>query len=121
MTMLEAMPQTHRIRRQLSASNALVVAAAAFLIIVVLAAILAPLIAPYSPYTTSLSEALLPPGSPGHILGTDATGRDTLSRLIYGARLSLIAPLGVVLLSTIAGTALGAMSGKDQQQTRNQH
>lgn len=112
MTMLEAMPQTHRIRRQLSASNALVVAAAAFLIIVVLAAILAPLIAPYSPYTTSLSEALLPPGSPGHILGTDATGRDTLSRLIYGARLSLIAPLGVVLLSTIAGTALGLLAAR---------
>lgn len=112
MTMLESVPQARRLRRQLSASNGLVIAAGAFLILVILAAILAPLIAPYSPYTTSLSDALLPPGSPGHILGTDSTGRDTLSRLIYGARLSLLAPLGVVLLSTTAGTALGLLAAR---------
>lgn len=112
MTMLESVPQARRLRRQLSASNGLVIAAGTFLILVILAAILAPLIAPYSPYTTSLSDALLPPGSPGHILGTDSTGRDTLSRLIYGARLSLLAPLGVVLLSTTAGTALGLLAAR---------
>lgn len=112
MTMLESVPQVRRIRRRLSASNGLVAAAATLLGLVVVAATFAPVFAPYSPYATSLSDALLPPGSPGHLLGTDSTGRDTLSRLIYGARLSLLAPLGVVLISTVAGVTLGLVAAR---------
>lgn len=90
----------------------LVVVAAGFLGVVILAAALADVLAPYSPDATSLVDALLAPGSPGHLLGTDSTGRDVLSRLLFGARLSLLAPLGVVALSTVAGIAVGLAAAR---------
>ncbi|MFG2948383.1 ABC transporter permease [Streptomyces adustus] len=77
-----------------------------------LTALLAPVLAPHSPDATNLLDALLPPGSPGHLLGTDSTGRDVLSRLLYGARLSLLAPLGVVLLSGLLGTTIGLLAAR---------
>ncbi len=64
------------------------------LIILVLIAIFAPYIAPYDPAKGSVIRRLKPIGTPGYILGTDELGRDMLSRLIYGARLSLI--MGVI-------------------------
>ena len=88
----------------------------AILTIMVLAAIFAPLIAPDSPRIGSLSEKLLPPawmeeGKISHLLGTDQQGRDVLSRLIYGARISLsVAALAVFFAGTI-GTAIGVVSG----------
>jgi peptide/nickel transport system permease protein len=96
--------------RRLAGNNVMVVISAAFLAVVIVVAVFAPVVAPHSPYETSLLDSLLPPGSAGHLLGTDSTGRDTLSRVMYGARLSLIAPLGVVLLSGIAGTLLGLVA-----------
>ncbi|HEX2316728.1 MAG TPA: ABC transporter permease [Thermomonospora sp.] len=86
--------------------------AVAFLLVVALAGLLAPLLAPHPPDATSLSDSLLPPGSRDHWLGTDATGRDVLSRLMYGARLSLLAPLGVVLLSGLLGTTIGLIAAR---------
>ncbi|MQY09443.1 ABC transporter permease [Actinomadura macrotermitis] len=88
------------------------VLAAAFLLAVTLTGLLAPVLAPRSPDATSLLDSLAPPGTAGHLLGTDSTGRDVLSRLMYGARLSLIAPLGVVLLSGTAGTVLGLLAAR---------
>ena len=70
----------------------------------------APLIAPYDPNAVDLSDALAPPSS-AHPLGTDASGRDILSRLIYGTRLSLLGPLLVVALSTLVGVPLGLLGG----------
>ncbi|GAA2616147.1 ABC transporter permease [Actinomadura fulvescens] len=75
-------------------------------------AVLAPVLAPHSPEATSLLDSLAPPGTEGHWLGTDSVGRDLLSRLMYGARLSLLAPLAVVLLSGLLGTAIGLLAAR---------
>ena len=57
--------------------------------VVVLAAIFAPLLTPVDPYFQDYAAVLQAPGSPGHLLGTDAFGRDQLSRMLFGARISL--------------------------------
>ena len=72
----------------------------------VLGAVLAPLIAPYSPAATDLAARLAPP-SRLHWFGTDALGRDVLSRTIYGARVSIMVGVLTVGISAVAGTALG--------------
>ncbi|WP_406195029.1 ABC transporter permease [Kitasatospora sp. NBC_01560] len=77
-----------------------------FVVLVVLAALLAPWIAPADPNAVDLGNALAGP-SGDHLLGVDASGRDTLSRLVTGARTSLLGPLGVVAFSTLAGVAVG--------------
>lgn len=76
----------------------------------VLAALLAPLVAPYSPVEQRLSERLSPP-SARHLFGTDELGRDVFSRVLYGARISLPIGFGVVALTALLGTALGAVAG----------
>lgn len=83
---------------------------------VLLLAAFAPLIAPYAPDLTDNSVFLVPPawqagGSAVHLLGTDAIGRDILSRLIFGARLSLLIGIAVVTLSVMVGTVLGLLAG----------
>ena len=90
----------------------------AFVIIVVLVlvAVLAPLLAPHSPTEQSLPDKLRPPawqqgGSAQHLLGTDLLGRDVLSRLIYGARVSLTVALAALLAGGGVGLALGIVSG----------
>lgn len=85
-------------------------------VLVLLLAALAPLVAPYAPDLTDSSVFLRPPawqagGSSAHWLGTDAIGRDILSRLIFGARLSLAIGLAVVALSVLTGTVLGLTAG----------
>ncbi len=90
-----------------------VVSGAAIVLILIVAGALAPWIAPYDPNAQNLALALKPPqwllGS--HVLGTDAVGRDILSRLFYGARVSLIIAVTVVLISGVVGVGLGAISG----------
>ena len=83
---------------------------------VILVALLAPLLAPHDPYQQDLLKRLIPPvwdsrGSWEHILGTDHLGRDYLSRLIYGARISLLIGIGAALISGIIGTIMGVMAG----------
>jgi ABC-type dipeptide/oligopeptide/nickel transport system permease subunit len=75
-----------------------------------LAAILAPLIAPYDPDQVDLSAVHAGP-SAAHWLGTDALGRDLLSRLVFGARTALLGPLLVVVSSTVLGILLGLLAG----------
>lgn len=81
------------------------------LAVVVMAALLAPLLATNDPSATDLSAILVPPGTPGHLLGTDPSGRDIAARLLYGARISLLAPLAVVTVATVAGTSIGLLAG----------
>lgn len=83
-----------------------------FVIIVafLLAAILAPLLTPYSPYEQNLKETLKGP-SRLHLLGTDNLGRDILTRLLYGARISFITSIMSGIWGAVAGTALGLISG----------
>jgi peptide/nickel transport system permease protein len=76
----------------------------------VVLAVLAPWLAPHDPNAVDLGSALSGP-SAAHPLGADSAGRDTLSRLLIGARTSLLGPLGVVLFSTVAGVAVGAAAG----------
>jgi len=71
----------------------------------------APLISPYSPIGGSLQERLKPPASKGHLLGTDTLGRDLLSRIIYGARVSMAVGVTSVLIAGLFGTLLGLISG----------
>ena len=81
------------------------------LMLIILAAIFAPLIAPHDPYRTSMARRLIAPGDARHWLGTDELGRDLLSRLIYGGRLSLFTGFTPVLLATLIGGALGVIAG----------
>ncbi len=96
--------------------NAGAVAGLAVIVLVVLAAILAPVLAPYDP-TEQFRDALLKPpawsegGSWAYPLGTDAVGRDILSRIIYGARFSLMIGLIVIVLSLSIGVVLGLVAG----------
>jgi peptide/nickel transport system permease protein len=84
--------------------------------IVCVMALAAPWLSPYDPYDQDLTRRLVPPvwyakGGWDHILGTDNLGRDYLSRVIYGARISLLIGVAVMLISGIIGTALGLVAG----------
>jgi peptide/nickel transport system permease protein len=88
---------------------------AVVLLVLIVGAIFAPQIAPYDPLQTTLSARLAPPafagGSGAHLLGTDKLGRDVLSRIIFGARVSLSVSLLVILITGSVGTALGILGG----------
>lgn len=83
--------------------------------LIVVAAILAPWISPHDPTSQTLSNRLQPPiffgGTAEHILGTDQLGRDLLSRLLQGARLSISVALAVVAIAGVFGVALGLLAG----------
>lgn len=86
------------------------------LLLLLLTAIFAEVLAPYSPTKIALPKRLLPPffvhgGSKAHILGTDMLGRDILSRVIFGARVSLSVSLLVIFITSSFGTILGIISG----------
>jgi peptide/nickel transport system permease protein len=78
--------------------------------LLVISAIFAPWLAPYDPYNGDPADSLLPP-STKYLLGTDIQGRDTLSRLIYGARTALIVGFLTTISAAIAGTILGLIAG----------
>jgi peptide/nickel transport system permease protein len=82
----------------------------ALIIVVALAAIFAPLLAPHDPLEQDILDRLKPP-SADHLLGTDYFGRDTLSRLLYGARVSLIIGVGATLIAMAFGTTIGMLAG----------
>jgi peptide/nickel transport system permease protein len=103
-------------RRRLFGSGLKIGLGGAIVLLVVLAAILAPVVAPYDPYVQSLGQRLKPPewlarGVSGHWLGTDNYGRDLASRLIYGSRLSILVGVSSMLLSCIVGCAAGLLAG----------
>ena len=75
----------------------------------ILIAVAAPLLAPYAPNAVELSTRLLPP-SAGHWLGTDELGRDVFSRLLYGARISLVTGVVVVAVGAAIGTLIGGVA-----------
>jgi len=86
------------------------------IVVLILLALFADFVAPHSPILTNNAAFLKPPfwqqsGSIAYPLGTDAIGRDILSRLIHGARLSLLIGIAVVTLSVISGTILGLVAG----------
>lgn len=84
-------------------------------LVVLLAIVGSALLAPYlhlpNPAEGSLIDRLRPPGTPGHILGTDELGRDMLSRLVWGGRVSLIVGFAAVSFAALIGVTLGLISG----------
>ncbi|UIJ70346.1 ABC transporter permease [Aurantimonas sp. HBX-1] len=101
--------------RRLRRNPTFVLGAAVF-VLILLVAIFAPLLAPYDPYSQSMSNRVVPPvwmdrGSWEHVLGTDGLGRDYLSRIIYGARISLLIAIFTVITSGLIGTTLGVLAG----------
>ncbi|MDX6236233.1 MAG: peptide/nickel transport system permease protein [Kribbellaceae bacterium] len=98
-------------RRRTGRPNGTLVVGLVLLALLVLAAICAPLITSADPIAQDLTKALLPPGSPGHLLGTDRLGRDVLARLLYGARVDL--RVGVLAVATpfVLGSLLGLLAG----------
>jgi ABC-type dipeptide/oligopeptide/nickel transport system permease subunit len=97
--------------RRATGGSWLVGIAIAALAAFVLAGIFAPWIAPHDPNAQDLTARLLPPLSPDHLLGTDLLGRDVLSRLIHGARVSLLIGVAAVVLSGTVGVVVGVISG----------
>ena len=98
-----------------SRNKGAVIGLAVFLVILFLA-VFAPFVSPHSPSVQNRELLLMPPvfaegGNWGHVLGTDAVGRDILSRLIYGARFSLFIGLVVVTLSVVSGVLIGLVAG----------
>ena len=81
------------------------------ILLIALSAIFAPLLAPFDPLKTSMAYRLKPVGFRSFLLGTDELGRDMLSRLVYGGRMSLLMGLTPVVLATIVGGTLGVVAG----------
>ncbi|MEP7325170.1 MAG: ABC transporter permease [Gemmatimonadota bacterium] len=79
--------------------------------LVVVAAILAPVVAPYNPLVGNLKDAYLTPPGIHHLLGTDSQGRDVLSRVVYGARISLAVGVVSQTVAVLLGVTLGLLSG----------
>ena len=96
--------------------NPAAIAGALVLLVIVGAAVFAPYVAPHEPTRQSLIRRFTPPvwtagGKPGYVLGTDQVGRDILSRMIHGARVSLLVGVAAVAVSLVVGVTLGLLSG----------
>jgi peptide/nickel transport system permease protein len=102
--------QRSRVLRRLR-RNPLAVASVTVLAVAVVVALLAPWLAPYAPEQTDFSNTLAPPGTPGHLLGTDDLGRDVLSRIILGVRASLQVAVLAVATALAIGVPLGLVAG----------
>lgn len=79
--------------------------------VVILLALLAPVLPIPAPTATSFGDRLLPPLSPGHLLGTDQLGRDVFSRIIWGARVSLVIGAVAAVIAATAGSLIGLVAG----------
>lgn len=93
------------------ARNKLALTGSIIALLFMLAAIFGPLLAPHDYAKQSLSDAHLLPFSEGHLLGTDQLGRDTLSRLLTGIRISVGVGLGTTIISLVIGSVVGMVSG----------
>jgi peptide/nickel transport system permease protein/dipeptide transport system permease protein len=117
-TSLNAADSRHPLRDQLEQlwRNKTAVAGLVIVVVFFLTALFAPFLSPHDPIATSLYDQLKPPvwhatGTWKNILGTDDLGRDILSRLIYGARVSLLVAVSSVGLAFVVGTLLGSIAG----------
>jgi ABC-type dipeptide/oligopeptide/nickel transport system permease subunit len=105
----EASRQARVIRRL--RRNPLAVISFSVLVLATFVAVLAPWLAPYAPEQTDFANTFSPPGTAGHLLGTDDLGRDVLSRIILGSRASLEVGMLAVATALLIGVPLGLASG----------
>lgn len=107
---------SRRMRRPRWMGHAGLILGSTIVLVCVLMALLAPLISPHDPYAQDLVSRFIPPvwhesGSWEHVLGTDHLGRDYLTRLLYGAQISLVIGIGTAIVSGIIGTTIGVAAG----------
>jgi peptide/nickel transport system permease protein len=98
------------VRKRLS-RDPLTIFCAVVLLLILLAIIFAPLLAPHDPYQGSMLRRLKPVGFPGYPLGTDELGRDMLTRLLYGGRLSWYLGITPVVVAFVVGGTFGVLAG----------
>lgn len=108
----EALPPIKEFRRfvRVLRSRGVVVFGVIAIIATLFAAVFAPIIAPYDPYAQDLDAVLQQPNR-SHLLGSDSLGRDTLSRIIFGARITLLVGVGTVIIAASLGTVIGLIAG----------
>ncbi len=108
----EALPRVNETRRfiRVMSSRGVVVFGAVVIFACVAAAVFAPFIAPYDPYAQLLDDVLQQPNTT-HLLGTDSLGRDTMSRIVYGARVTLLVGVGTVVIAAVLGSIIGLVAG----------
>ena len=109
-------PSPRELMRRRALKHAGLLIGGLILLAITAIALMAPLLAPHDPYHQDLARKLLPPawnakGSSEHVFGTDGLGRDLLSRLIWGARLSLLIGFTGALIAGVIGSALGIVGG----------
>ncbi|WP_377194422.1 ABC transporter permease [Ruegeria meonggei] len=92
-------------------TNSMAMVGLTILVLLVFTAVFAPVLAPHDPFSQDLASRLQPIGTGGHLLGTDSLGRDILSRLIYGARITLYIVALVALIAPVAGLLVGTVAG----------
>jgi peptide/nickel transport system permease protein len=107
----EAPPRYSELRRVISVflGRPLPVVGLAIIVAFILTAVFAPWLAPYDPYKMDIPQKLKSPSS-AHLLGTDSLGRDTLSRVIYGSRTSLVIGVSAIGMSAVIGVSLGLIA-----------
>ncbi len=106
----EARPATRSRLGRIVRRHPMMVAGGTILVAMAVVATIAPLLAPHDPIELNVVDRLRPPDE-DYLLGTDAYGRDMLSRMLYGARVSLIVGLAVAALSTVLGLLIGVVAG----------
>ncbi len=111
MSLTASVPARHHWRAAAFARDRAAVLAAAILLCLAALALLAPLVAPYDPADADNALRFAPPLTSGHVLGTDQQGRDMLSRLMWGGRVSLLVGVLPTLLASVIGMSLGIVAG----------
>jgi ABC-type dipeptide/oligopeptide/nickel transport system permease subunit len=108
----ETLPRVNEFRRfvRVLLSRGVVLFGVIAIVVFLLAAIFAPAIAPYDPYDQILDDVLQQPNNK-HVLGTDSLGRDTLSRIIFGTRITFFVGVGTVIIAASLGTVIGLIAG----------
>jgi ABC-type dipeptide/oligopeptide/nickel transport system permease subunit len=108
----ETLPPINELRRfvRVLLSRGVVLFGVIAILAVLIAAIFAPIIAPYDPDAQLLDDVLQQPNSK-HLLGSDSLGRDTLSRIIFGTRITLLVGVGTVIIAASLGTVIGLIAG----------
>jgi peptide/nickel transport system permease protein len=97
--------------RSFARRNPRMIAGGALIVFLLFIALFAPVIAPFDPIQVKVADSLLPPGTRGHLLGTDDLGRDVLSRVMWGARISLSVGVISVSIGFLIGVSIGLIAG----------